>query len=112
MTQHSHFKVCQVCVLQCLGVIFFGFVIQAHAVLPWVNPAGGVAKRTVAQSLPLPPNSPCMIVLLAAPSADALRIDDPAFYMAFWPYLLLWVLYALLVMATGVILQLGEHLQL
>jgi hypothetical protein len=28
------------CALQCLGLVFFGFVIQAHAVIPWDNPAG------------------------------------------------------------------------
>ena len=48
------------------------------------------------------------MLALAAPNADALRLDAPAFYLAYWPYLVHETLYALLVVALGVMLQLGE----
>lgn len=48
------------------------------------------------------------LLVLAAPHADALRVDAPAFYLAYWPYLVHETLYALLAIALGVMLQLGE----
>ena len=49
-----------------------------------------------------------ILLMLAAPHADALKLDDPAFYLAYWPYLVHETLYALLAIALGVMLQLGE----
>jgi hypothetical protein len=48
------------------------------------------------------------LLVLAAPHSDALRLDAPAFYLAYWPYLVHETLYALLAIALGVMLQLGE----
>jgi hypothetical protein len=61
------------------------------------------------QAVPKLPSANILLAL-AAPDADALRVDAPALYLAYWPYLVHETLYALLVIALGVMLQLGEPL--
>jgi hypothetical protein len=60
----------------------------------WTTPAGLCAHTPHAAV-----DVRLLVAVLAAPNADALRVDAPGFYLAYWPYLMLETLYALLVIA-------------